>query len=442
MNIGMIPDIPKIYTALAEWLSCLFYISLYKKRISNKKISIVLSVSLVLLLLVQVIIGIIPKPFWLLGMCIAGAIMFISIDRCCAFSKMTSGYCLVRAFILAEFAAALEWQLYYYCVGKYNQELKLVKFLFLIVIFGVTYGGVYLIETRRKKYELQSGTFSVTKRELISAALLGLAAFAVSNLSYVYAYTPFSSQIATEVFNIRTLVDLGGVALLYAYHLQLEEYHMKGELDSIQNILRSQYAQYKQSRENIDIIHRQYHDLKHQIAALRAESDPDKRETYLYEMEQELKSYEAENKTGNAVLDTVLTGKSLYCQKHGITLTCVADGTLLDFIYVMDICTIFGNALDNAIECELLIPDTEKRLIHVSVSQQNNFILIRVENYFEGELNMQNGIIATTKGDNNYHGYGIKSIGYSVKKYGGFYTIHTNKNWFELKILIPKQDSN
>lgn len=67
-----------------------------------------------------------------------------------------------------------------------------------------------------------------------------------------------------------------------------------------------------------------------------------------------------QNKTGNKVLDTVLTTKSLYCNKHGIIFTCVADGTLLDFMDVMDICSIFGNALDNAIECEMKIPEKEK----------------------------------------------------------------------------------
>lgn len=64
-------------------------------------------------------------------------------------------------------------------------------------------------------------------------------------------------------------------------------------------------------------------------------------------MEAEIRQYEAQNKTGNKVLDTVLTSKSLYCNKNGITFTCVADGTLLGFMDVMDICSIFGNALDN-----------------------------------------------------------------------------------------------
>ncbi|MFQ9707142.1 MAG: hypothetical protein ACLRYR_00300 [Bifidobacterium dentium] len=71
------------------------------------------------------------------------------------------------------------------------------------------------------------------------------------------------------MFNIRTLVGFGGVAFLYAYHIQLCEQHAMRELSSIRNILQAQYLQYQQSKENIAIINRKYHDLKHQIAVLR-----------------------------------------------------------------------------------------------------------------------------------------------------------------------------
>ena len=68
-----------------------------------------------------------------------------------------------------------------------------------------------------------------------------------------------------------------------------------------------------------------------------------------------------------------------HCRKNNIQITCVADGKILDFIHVIDICTIFGNALDNAIEHVVMIPEKEKRLIHVSVSQKKNFVFIKVE---------------------------------------------------------------
>ena len=104
-------------------------------------------------------------------------------------------------------------------------------------------------------------------------------------------------------------------------------------------MLQNQYQQYKQSRESIELINYKYHDLKHQIAVLRSEQDPGRRNEFLNKMEEEIRQYELQNKTGNKVLDTVLTSKSLYCGKHGITLTTVADGSLLDFMDIMDICS-------------------------------------------------------------------------------------------------------
>ena len=258
-----------------------------------------------------------------------------------------------------------------------------------------------------------------------------------ASLCLVTKNTPFSGQYSFEIANIRTLVDLAGIAMLYAHLVQCSQTKMRRELETIQNVLQNQYQQYKQSRESIDLINYKYHDLKHQIAVLRSEQDPDKRNAFLSQMEEEIKQYELQNKTGNHVLDTILTSKSLYCNKHGITLTSVADGSLLEFMDTMDICSIFGNALDNAIECELKIPNKERRLIHVTVSQQKNFLMIRVENYFEGMLKFKESGLATTKKEKMFHGYGIKSIKYTVDKYGGAVHIDAEKQWFDLKILIP-----
>jgi sensor histidine kinase regulating citrate/malate metabolism len=212
------------------------------------------------------------------------------------------------------------------------------------------------------------------------------------------------------------------------------------ELDAVQSTLQTQYQQYKQSRESIEVINMKYHDMKHQIQFLKNEQDPVKRNEFLDRMENEIKSFELQNKTGNAILDTILTGKSLYCYKHGITMTSVADGKLLDFMDVVDICNIFGNALDNAIESVMRIEDKEKRLIHVTVSKLNDFVMIRIENYYEGSLFTDGSDYITTKSDKKYHGYGIKSIKYTADRYEGAVYINTDNNWFDIKIVIPNKN--
>ena len=281
------------------------------------------------------------------------------------------------------------------------------------------------------------GYLDVNRKDWVTALFIAIIVFAVSNISFVTRDTPFSGAYSREIANIRTLVDIAGVAMLYAHFVLCCENKIRMELESVQNVLQNQYLQYKQSRESIDLINYKYHDLKHQIEVLRKEQDPEKRNAFLNKMEEEIKQYELQNKTGNGVLDTVLTSKSMYCDKHGITLTCVVDGHLLDFMETMDICSIFGNALDNAIESVIEIKEKEKRLIHLTVTQQKAFLMIRVENYFEGNLEYEKGQLESTKKDKAFHGYGIKSIRYTVNKYGGAVDIDAQDQWFNLCILIP-----
>lgn len=429
----VVPDIPRFYTALAEWSACLVFITLIRNRISKWKVAGVSAAALVVQSVFLVLTEEVWIIFWIPCMVLAVLFMMLFIYICCDISRLEAAYFGIQAFVTAEFAASLEWQIACFFWGEVIPPF-LVRGLLLLG----TYGAVNLLMWYIIRRNLpRDGRMDLGKKEFCSALIIGIAVFAVSNLSFVTTNTPFSSQYTFEIANIRTLVDFGGIAMLYAHLVQCCEVKVRRELEAVQNVLQNQYQQYKQSRESIELINYKYHDLKHQIAVLRSEQDPEKRNAFLNKMEDEIKQYELWNKTGNKVLDTVLTSKSLYCDKHGITLTSVADGSLLEFMDIMDICSIFGNALDNAIECELKIPDKEKRLIHVTVTQQRKFLMIRFENYYEGKLNVKEGRIATTKKEKQFHGYGIKSIRYTANKYEGAVDIDTKDNWFDLKILIP-----
>ena len=136
----------------------------------------------------------------------------------------------------------------------------------------------------------------------------------------------------------------GGGAILHAYQSRISEYIAEKELSAMNVILKSQYEQYRNYQDSLDLIQMKYHDLKHQITALRAESDEEKRKKWIDAMEEEVSAFENMSKTGNQVLDTILAAKIFHCRKNYIQITCVADGKLLDFIHVTDLCSIFGNA--------------------------------------------------------------------------------------------------
>ena len=124
---------------------------------------------------------------------------------------------------------------------------------------------------------------------------------------------------------------------------------------------RQQKEHYRIAKENIDIINRKCHDLKHQIAALRDMCTKEEREKYIEEIQDSIQIYEAMVKTGNDVLDTILTEKSLACKENNIVVSCVADGKGLEFLHPIDLYTIFGNAMDNAIECVKNLQKQEKK---------------------------------------------------------------------------------
>lgn len=430
----MLPDIPRIYTALAEWIACVIYILPLKKRLHGAKLVIALAVGALIQVVVQVVAGLLPLPFWIPGMIVAVLVMYCLIFVCCDVSPLDAGYCCVRAFITAEFAASLEWQLYCYFVLMGMRDSLWLSVLIILLLYAVVFVIIYLLESKRMPTNRRLG---VSGKEFGSALMIAFAAFLISNVSFAFQDSVLGLSTGTGILFIRTLVDFSGLTMLFAQQEQRSEMRLKYELEAMNNVLHRQYEQYTQSKDSIDLINRKHHDLKHQLSIIRNESDPVKKASYLVDMDQALSVYEAQNITGNSVLDTVLTGKSLYCADHDINLTCVADGSLLDFLDVMDICTIFGNALDNAIESVEKLPDTEKRLIRVAVFAQNQFLMLRFENYYDSPVEFVDGLPATTKKDTDYHGYGIKSIQRSAEKYGGNITIHTENNWFIFRILIP-----
>ena len=107
----------------------------------------------------------------------------------------------------------------------------------------------------------------------------------------------------------------------------------------------------------------------------------------------------------------------------------------------MDIASLFGNALDNAIEATSKLPNADQRLIKLALYAQNQFTVVRIENYYDSRLKKDaDGNLRTTKRDDRHrHGFGVKSIRHIAQQYGGEVTIRTEDHWFVLTVLIPRR---
>ncbi len=278
-------------------------------------------------------------------------------------------------------------------------------------------------------------------QSLLSAAMI-LSLTLILNTFAGFQYLDIASASADMLYIYCLLYDILCCIFVMMFQLSQRKAERAFREKAMHELIwKQQQEQYAITRETIDIINHKCHDLKHQVVALQQMSMNDSaRQAYLDELHQSLDIYDCSIHTGSDVLDTVLTEKLLLCKQNKIELTCMADGKLLSFISAVDLYTVFGNAIDNAIESVLQISNPEKRVIAINVFSAKGMLIIQSENYYEHELTFRDGVPLTTKEQNGYHGFGVTSIRYAIEKYGGFLTINGEQQLFLLRITIPLPD--
>jgi len=442
LNPVNIQDTPRLFTAIAEWLAVFVYFNIYKKKRHDKEFAIYCIAIFIILVAFQFIAGLLPLGFWIPTMIGAVGLMYFSLYIVLDIKPRDCAVLTTHAFVLAEFAASLYKQLYVWSVKITEQEGMVESVCNMLLVYIATYIVYYRFERGNVP---SNRNLNISNKEMISVLATGIGAFIMSNISFVNSRTPFS---ATEnMLYVRTLVDFGGMLMLMTEMGRRNELALRKESTEINQLFQKQYEQYKLAIDNSEALRKEMHDMKHYVMALKNEDDPERRAEVLADMEQAIAIQESFMNTGNKVLDVVLTTKSLQCQKKNITLNAMVDGDLLADIHVKDICSLFGNILDNAIEASQQVVDKEKRLITLSVRKRNQFIIVECENYSDSEnvklRNNQrrsffgkNNLPKTTKGDNVKHGYGLKSITQVAEKYGGAMNCSYEDGWFKLKVLL------
>lgn len=120
---------------------------------------------------------------------------------------------------------------------------------------------------------------------------------------------------------------------------------------------------------------------------------------------------------------------------------CVADGNSIDFLSEGDTYSLFGNILDNAIDAVSKIADAESRTIDLQIARKGGFVSVSAKNPYIGTIELdEDGLPLTDKADKDYHGFGIKSIAFVVKKYGGELSVVLEDGIFVLNILFMGND--
>ena len=315
-------------------------------------------------------------------------------------------------------------------VGNY-QVLFIVRFSLFVVVASVLTSVAKKTYYKNNKYQLDNMQWLVISSVILATVVI---------MNYLpIDSVPREYHKANILFLIYTIL-CSSLAFYIEFDL-LNIARLNTESALIKGRMKMDREHYALSKEAIDIINIKSHDLKKQVNLIRhsltKEDDNYSLDDALNTIEQAISDYNETPATGSEAIDILLTEKILYCKKQNIQLKYLIDGTIFDFMNIIDLYSVLGNVIDNAIEATLLVSEPGKRLISIQAKKTGSIISLHCENYFDQELKYSSsGNIQTTKPDSKNHGYGLKSIEYTLKKYNGNIEIETDNDIFITNIII------
>ena len=309
--------------------------------------------------------------------------------------------------------------------------IKPLNMLILAEVYALVYWCMYHLLGRRIK---RNEDLTIKSPSLLALLVLVVLVEIVLNAFVIYRKyesLDMAYYMASSITNVICSVSV----LVMQFELLLRK-TLENELGIVYQMWHQEQKQFLITKETIDLINMKYHDLKHRSEALSARGAAALEEKA--ELDRALEGYSALVKTGSEVLDVILSEKMLLCRERGIEMTCMADGQGLGFIRTHHLYALLGNAIDNAVEAVEGLPQ-EKRVISLFVRSLGNLAHIHVENYYEGPLALRGGLPATTKGEKDYHGYGMPSMRAIAEQYGGTLSISAEGGIFLLDIIMAQQ---
>ena len=206
---------------------------------------------------------------------------------------------------------------------------------------------------------------------------------------------------------------------------------LQNENDTIRLLWQEDRRQFAISKATIDTINIKYHDLKHKLRDMNLPKEE------VDSIKAAVRVYGSRFQTGNEALDVLLTENSLRCGEQGIQLTYTGNGADFSFMNVMDVYSLFGNALSNAVEAVQHVDDPEKKVIDILSERRGELINITVTNFFAGMLRIEDGVPQTSKTEEQgFHGFGMRSMQLIAEKYGGHLQVRTDGDLLLLSVYL------
>ena len=252
-----------------------------------------------------------------------------------------------------------------------------------------------------------------------------------------YAVLAFAEEVTDRYGGVKLLILLIGyllINLFYAYILNQvsQAYKYKYELSLSERLNEMYLSNYMEINHKYDESRAIIHDIKKHISVAENIKGNDEQTKYLSEVYDRMNDMFNFFHCSNKILSIILSQEISYARSKGIKVNVSAEDVPMDFIRDFDITAIFANLWDNAIEaCDKV---DENKYITMDISKRNNFLLINIENSFNGVIIKDKNTYRSTKPDHD--GMGLKSVQLVVEKYNGVFMTSYTETAFRAEITL------
>jgi len=233
------------------------------------------------------------------------------------------------------------------------------------------------------------------------------------------------------------LVILGINVVIYYFFIKINsDYQAKIKSEIQKQNYEQQISSQSKHIDEILVMQKQIkkfrHDISHHFTALKGffiNNQNNDGVTYIEKINNELEKSEIID-TGNTAFDAIISAKKVLAESKNIEFALKIQIPEKLQVDAVDLCVIFGNALDNAIEaCEKI---ETRRTINVSAIYDDNQLICKITN----TAALSTTDLQTIKDDKENHGFGLENIKQALSKYNHVLKIDQSDNNFVLSFVI------
>lgn len=225
--------------------------------------------------------------------------------------------------------------------------------------------------------------------------------------------------------------------LTYQHSMEQEnEYiQVKHENDRLQTE-KSYYAVLERQNEQLMLY---AHDVKNHLNCIRSLNTDYRVSCYIENILDQLTRYTNHCQSGNQILDVIISKYADTCELKGIRFEYDVRLCNLSQIDDFDLVAILGNLLDNA---ETAAEQSLRKELSIATAIRNSYYVIVIENSCDTVPIFQGDKLFTTKDDGRFHGFGLKSVAKTLRKYKGDFDWEYDytSNRFITTVMLEKKE--